>query len=133
MQNVSIILITANKWIATVGVKTVGLILNIYDDKKENFLFLLPVTDGDRCTELNKPCPGLAYSTCIQGLCKCAAGYYHDRNLNNGICLAELGETAESKEFCGYLERYDETTKRCLCARNRFYGADLRSCWKGNN
>ncbi|KAJ6638602.1 hypothetical protein Bhyg_11339 [Pseudolycoriella hygida] len=82
---------------------------------------------GDNCVTENAPCEGFTHSICLQGACQCRKGYY----LINGLCKAEVGEVADSAEFCEGAETfYDATTRKCSCRRNYFALNHLRSCIK---
>jgi hypothetical protein len=83
------------------------------------------ISVGDICAESEerKPCVGLPYSICQQGLCLCQEGYF----ASNGLCKAELGEAVDSAEYCGAGEFRNG---KCLCEKNRFYGANMRVCMK---
>lgn len=80
--------------------------------------------DGSSCEKNGQQCPGLLHSTCVSNICYCRLGYYH----KNGLCMAELGEIANSPENCEF--EYDADTKMCQCVRNYFYEANLRKCKK---
>ncbi|XP_059610468.1 rh5-interacting protein-like isoform X2 [Phlebotomus argentipes] len=75
---------------------------------------------GDSCVNNGEPCAGLAYSTCRKDRCHCKAGYYP----LNGICMAELGEEAQSEEQCGTVLR----NNKCVCEYDSFYRPNLRTC-----